>query len=236
MYTYTPTDSIVERTSYNRFDIKLKGCTQPYQFVQEEASTKKGTTTTYEYPTDSLRYNEYALLHYFPPVKSTVYRNSEFLYSDTIAYASVSGNLNPHYEIRYYGQARDTLVTYNSFYPNGLPEKYTQKGMPPTKIFRDGWGHILGKVCSTINLDQITLNPASTPANTLTYNGNSIFNIPNTNAIVYKWNEMQQLESITTGPGQTTYYYYDTIDRLKAIRDNQGRIQQSFDYHYTTTE
>ena len=46
-YTYSPVDTIVEYTSYQRFDIKLKGCTQPYQFIQSETSPKKGTTSIY---------------------------------------------------------------------------------------------------------------------------------------------------------------------------------------------
>ena len=233
-YTYTSTGTIEETTSYNRSDIQLKGCTQPYQFVLSETSSAKCTTSTYEYPIDSVLYSGFALIHYFPMLRRTVSRNSVFLYDDIIEYASISGNLNPHYEIRDYGQSRDTLVTYYSFYSNGLPEKFSQKGMPPTKIFRDRWGHVLGKVCSTVNLDQITLSPTSTPENVLTYNGSSIFSVPNTSAVVYKWNQMQLPESITTGTGQTTYYHYDAACRLKEVRNNDGIIKQSFDYHYIT--
>lgn len=233
-YTYSTTGTIEESTRFNRSDIAVKGGTQPYQFIVSETSSQKGTTTAFEYPVDSVRYNDFALIHYFPAIKSTVRRSGAFLYSDTIVYAPINGNLNPHYEIRDYGQVRDTMVTYTSFYSNGLPEGYIQKGMPPTRIFRDEWGHILGKICSNINLNQITFNPTSSPENTLTYNGKSIFRIPNTAAVVYKWNDMQLLESITTGIGQTTYYYYDTINRLKEIRDSHGNIQQLFDYHYIT--
>lgn len=234
--TFSSSGTIVEKTSYYRYDIKPKGCTQLYQFIQSETSSGKGTTSTYEYPTDSVKYGNFAQIHYFPIIKTTVSRNNAFLYSDTTVFASSNGHLNPHYEIRNFGQSQDTLVTFNSFYSNGLPEKYTQKGLPPTRIFRDQWGRMLAKVCSTVNLDQIIFDPESTPVNMLTYNGNSIFTIPNTTAIVYKYNDMQLLESITTGLGQTTYFYYDTINRLKEIRNSHDKIQQSFDYHYLIEE
>jgi YD repeat-containing protein len=48
----------------------------------------------------------------------------------------------------------------------------------------------------------------------------------------YTYNPLAGITSVTDAKGISTYYEYDGNQRLKSIKDREGNILKSFDYHY----
>ncbi|WP_316812834.1 hypothetical protein [Pedobacter heparinus] len=56
--------------------------------------------------------------------------------------------------------------------------------------------------------------------------------LPNAQITTYIYNPLVGLTSQTDAKGMTAYYEYDTFQRLKYIKDQDGNILKSYDYHY----
>lgn len=56
--------------------------------------------------------------------------------------------------------------------------------------------------------------------------------LPNAQATVYSYNPLVGTTSVTDPKGMTTYYEYDALQRLVAIKDQNGHIVKSYDYHF----
>ncbi|VBB45390.1 conserved hypothetical protein [uncultured Paludibacter sp.] len=56
--------------------------------------------------------------------------------------------------------------------------------------------------------------------------------LPNAQVSTYTYKPLVGMTSKTDPRGVTTYYEYDSFNRLKCIKDKDGKVLQSFDYHY----
>lgn len=57
-------------------------------------------------------------------------------------------------------------------------------------------------------------------------------NLPGALVWTYTYKPLVGMLSATDPAGKITSYEYDSSGRLTVIRDNEGSITQSFDYHY----
>jgi YD repeat-containing protein len=57
-------------------------------------------------------------------------------------------------------------------------------------------------------------------------------NLPNSFVTTFSYNPLIGITSQTDAKGMTTYYEYDNFRRLKHIKDQNGNIVKSYDYHY----
>ena len=77
-----------------------------------------------------------------------------------------------------------------------------------------------------------TLSDTGTEANlilALTILRNSL---PNALVTTYTFKPLIGVSTITDSKGYTTYYNYDTFNRLQNVKDAQGNILSENDYHY----
>lgn len=56
--------------------------------------------------------------------------------------------------------------------------------------------------------------------------------LPNAQISIYTYKPLLGMTSQTDVKGMTTYYEYDNFQRLKAIKDQNGSVIKSYDYHY----
>lgn len=123
-------------------------------------------------------------------------------------------------------------VKFLTYHGDGQPEKYQEKGKPVSRVFFDKEDRIVAKVTSTADLSGMVWNEdASVPEELITLNAESVFNLPCTEAIVYRYNELGWIESATIGRGMTVHYRYDNIGRLVEERDAQGRVLKRYTYN-----
>ncbi|WP_165503557.1 hypothetical protein [Pedobacter hiemivivus] len=57
-------------------------------------------------------------------------------------------------------------------------------------------------------------------------------NLPKSQITTYTYSPLVGMTSQTDPKGETIYYEYDSFQRLKCIKDRQGNIVNSYDYHY----
>jgi YD repeat-containing protein len=56
--------------------------------------------------------------------------------------------------------------------------------------------------------------------------------LPNAQVTVYTYKPLVGMTSVTDPKGMTTYYEYDNFQRLLTIKDQNGHIVKSYDYHF----
>jgi len=77
------------------------------------------------------------------------------------------------------------------------------------------------------------LEPTEADLNRLNSLRNS-FVLKNASVTTYTYKPLVGMTSQKDAKGQTTYYQYDNFQRLSAIKDQNGYVIKSFDYHYKT--
>ena len=201
--------------------------------------------TNYEYPKLVCFNNQY----FFPVIGEMNYHNNYFMGGKKTEYNKDNEenslfNLNllvPTKEMVFTPIGKNdkdsiTTITYNSFDTDGNVETYTEPGKCMTKLFYEtiaGAKRLVARVTCASGYYGITCNPvAADPRYIIQKNGVSIFNIPETEAIVYSYDTAGRVSSITSGSGQSLYYVYDNVMRLSIIKDQNGKIVKRYTYNY----
>lgn len=185
---------------------------------------------------------------YFPITSVTEKKDAFIVKRDSTYYSCFGGKYLPAAEIRAWrGLHKDTLALYHSYTPTGLVDSYTEKGKPKTKLYWNGNDQLIARVTGNIDFSQIQcaeltadveLNTGAPPLaattirNALTYNGQSIFDVPNVEAEYCVYDTSGHLFCVTKGNGQTTFYKYDRHGRLTEVRDKDYHLLHTFQYNY----
>lgn len=201
--------------------------------------------TNYNYP----RTQDFVSQYFFPVIGEMNYHNNYFMGGKKTEYNKDNEenslfNLNllvPTKEMVFTPIGKNdkdsiTTITYNSFDTDGIVKTYTEPGKCMTKLFYEtiaGAKRLVARVTCASGYYGITCNPvAADPRYIIQKNGVSIFNIPETEAIVYSYDTAGRVSSITSGSGQSLYYVYDNVMRLSIIKDQNGKIVKRYTYNY----
>lgn len=140
----------------------------------------------------------------------------------------------------------------NPKYSNGLLQGYTQlDGTPVTLIYGYKNTKLVAKM---INVDpnvfystnllysiiRSNINSYSNQEST-SYNETNLLsalnglrsNFPNAYITTYTYKPLVGISSSTDENGKTTFYEYDTFNRLKSIKDHSGNILKEYNYNFT---
>lgn len=66
----------------------------------------------------------------------------------------------------------------------------------------------------------------------LTYNNDLRTALPNSMVTTYTYDPLVGITSMTDPKGNTIYYVYDSFNRLKEVRDADGKLVTDYEYHY----
>lgn len=247
----TVTDSVVERT-YEGSNVLVDKKSYTYnarQFLESMTTTNSDgmqTVTSYKYPDDYVAgTNVYFLMraapHIISPIVSTTVTRNGVPVSFTM-------NNYMYYNGLYIPQNTQVQIGSNPIETRQLYNSYDQYGHPMEIQKPEGakedilWGydhrfpvaHIIGSdsasVAGLLNAN-ILNNPSSDSALKTELNK---LRTGLTGALVttYTYNPIGELTSQTDPRGITSYYEYDGFGRLKWIKDKNGNIIKTMQYHY----
>jgi|GEM_PF-2200524 len=101
---------------------------------------------------------------------------------------------------------------------------------PVAKIIGSTYNNAISQ--SNINLTYLN---SLTDDNAIRIELNKLRNIPNAFITTYTYKPLVGITSETDANGKTTYYEYDSFNRLKHIKDKDGNILKVYDYKYKAT-
>jgi YD repeat-containing protein len=221
--------------------------------VEEHNSKSNIISTTYAYPTDFSAiapYNTMETLNIVSPViqetqaingAMTMIKRNKFknwsgtvFAPETISSQTASQN-NEDIRIRY--------LRYDDFanpielqLENGPTTTYLwgyNKQFPIAQVLNSDYQSVSNALAAA-NISVIDLsNQSSIDASTMNSIRVAIKNsLPSAQVMTYTYEPLIGMTSATDARGQTTSYEYDSFQRLKTIKDQNGKVLKQMDYHY----
>lgn len=191
---------------------------------------------TYNYPftcdTNDTTHMRMVKNFYLPAISEELFHNSQLVKKNRTKYATLYDKDVPYLDLETWpGQVTDTLVYYQQYTNDGHLEYYQEVGKSRTRLFWDE-DRLIAKITGP-NVESIEFNPdGNSPLGMFVINNRSIFETPLMEAYVYMYDGIGNVVSVTQPNGYTTYYEYDNLRRLTAIKDMDGHVVQDFVYHY----
>jgi YD repeat-containing protein len=138
-----------------------------------------------------------------------------------------------------------TDVTFDKYGPDKTVRQFTQKGLPIVLLWSYKNQYPIAEISNAeldavnaalsavgINLNNLG-NQTSVSTSDLANIRNAISNaLPKAQIITYTYDPLIGVTTITDARGKTSYYEYDTLGRLKLIRDQDNNVLKTFDYQY----
>jgi YD repeat-containing protein len=141
-------------------------------------------------------------------------------------------------ESRKGAHAFERNITIDRYDEYGKPVQYTKRdGIVTTVLWGYGSSYPVAKIEGA---DYATVAAKVDPAvirtlsddNALSTSLAPLRTIPVALATTYTYSPLIGITSETDPSGKTTYYVYDSLGRLSMIKDKDGNIIKTYDYHY----
>jgi YD repeat-containing protein len=129
-----------------------------------------------------------------------------------------------------------TIASYDSEYPDQITDR---NGVIISYLHDFYTGNLLAKIIGK-DYDTVTgylssqgpWPDLSNDAVTRAYFGTLRAHFPDTQVSTYTYKPLVGMTSATDPKGQTSYYEYDSFQRLINIKDQDGKVLKHMDYHY----
>lgn|GEM_PF-4793785 len=240
IFTYTPLLSSKEITEY--FHGRALTTENHYFYNYDPPILKKQTTTnsknqiietTYQYAHDLSDQRLIDENRIVAPLKTTVKKGGKVLSQQQTKYGSFGSLYLPQFVLAKKGsvalsETRDKKITYDRYDAKGnLLQYHTENGLT-TSILWDRTGEypiakVEGAAYSQISRYQ------SHPEDLRTA-------LPKARVTTYTYQPLVGITSITKPNGQKERYEYDEFNRLKTVKDHQGKILRQYEYHYRNSK
>ena len=138
------------------------------------------------------------------------------VFEDRLKYHAYDSYGNPLEVSQNLGSHTSYLWGYDEQYPVAKVENATYSQLIGTGI-----------ILTTVN------NSSTTDAN-MRAELNKLRNLTGSNATTYTYDPLIGMTSMTDPSGYTTYYEYDSFNRLKFVENKDSKVLKSYDYHYKT--
>jgi YD repeat-containing protein len=221
------------------------------QITKKEQLLSNGDTLTYnyKYPTDyqSIEsYNQYNSMVgrniLDPIIERTTFKKSSTILEDQITnyqFWNDTSFLAPvTVQAAFLGSTMETRLQFNGYDANGnLLEQ--QKASDVKEVYL--WGYLgqypVAKILNTtysVASTHITQSVLDNPPDDATLRAqlNNLRSIPGALVTSYTYKPLVGITSVTDPQGKTSYYEYDAFNRLKDIKDLNGNMIKTYDYHY----
>lgn len=217
------------------------------QVNAETKNDSKGTTTTtYKYPADEADAVSVSMTsaHILSPViEETVLKNGILsTYAHTNYYSPYTNIYLPQNVQLQIGN-NSAIETRQQFYQydshGNLQEQSKTNDTHEVYLWSYNAQYLVAKITgstySAVNglVTQAQIDAAtSSDANMRSLLNTLRTGLPNALVTTYTWSPVIGLTSETNPRGQTTYYQYDSFQRLRSIADQDGNILKTFTYQY----
>ncbi len=196
-------------------------------------SKNESLLTKYYYPIDGM-INSY-VDNYMTTVHNTgtpvileQYNGSQLLTRQKTVFDNVpnSPTLMPHYIYLQKGIApEEKRITIDSYDDKGNITQYRQENNIPVSFV---WNP--DKTLPIAKIENATY--ASLLALPSGLNSDFRTSLPNAMVTTYTYKPLVGVSTVTDPNGLTTYYEYDSFGRLKLVKDKDGKILKTYNYHY----
>lgn len=237
-------NEVITKTIYDKRDSTMKvdfGHTHyvDIRLLNRETTYRKEAENmkVYDYtaPVSSSASKRISYMFCLQPLKITEYMNGNFIGAYISEYSQRTINERNVYTPLYYirknaDNTADTLISYKSYTSTGALSCYKKRGEPITYLkwgFNDNYLILKGYEDVLLNISNQLCFKSATMRNKLLQTIKS-----HKTCTGYVYNPLYGIMCIIYPNGRIITYEYDSMGRLKMVRDNYGNILHKYEYNY----
>ncbi len=230
------TDSVTYDRRYHTLSVNgTNGQTHDVDVCKTMSETvKRGDNTLrveYSYPFQESGVQSNLVSQFCLPVTGVKrYLDGVLIDGAKTIYQEIGNTIVPKYEYQHKSDSSiyEKTITYHSYTPTFKPEIIYDRNLIRHRYF---WNSQDQMIASIKNSPYITIPRTSVDA-IIAANSSSVFASKPIDTNLYEYDDQGRVSRIVNGNGKSTYYGYDSFDRLESIYDTNQRKVKSFDYYY----